>query len=142
MLFLSLVAGLFSGFASDAGGDVVRQRYTFAMDTPGGSITGILILAGDGSDVTKGSIINEFGFSAIDFTYNTKKHKVKLLNVIKFLDKWRVRYVLRRDLSAIMQVINGEDAGPSRGYELTSTGDTVVLRNTRRNITYTFAPLL
>lgn len=141
LLFLSIFAGLFDAFASEAEDVAVRQRYKFAIDTPDGGITGMMILACDDGDMTKGSIINEFGFSAIDFTYNRPKHKVKLVNVIKFLDKWQVKYVLRRDLAAIMKMIHGEHLGLGRVYEISNNDDTVMLRNKRRRITYTFTPL-
>lgn len=72
------------------------------IDMPRGYISGMCILVKDGDDV-KGGVFNEFGVSAINFTYNEKKEKVKILSVIKMMDKWYIRRLLRKDLRHVMQ---------------------------------------
>lgn len=67
-----------------------------------GYVSGVCIMANDGS-VIKGSLFNEFGISAIDFTYQPDKKKVKLLSVIKILNKWYIKKVLRKDLVQVME---------------------------------------
>lgn len=74
-----------------------RARYTAVVEMPRGYISGVCILLREGGDV-KGCLFNEFGLSAIDFTYNIKKDKVKLHSVMAMFDKWYIRRVLRRDL--------------------------------------------
>ena len=61
------------------------QRYTFQIETDKAFVSGLL-LANESEDVINGSMINEFGVSAIDFTYSKRKQKVKLLNVVSFLN--------------------------------------------------------
>lgn len=126
---------------SAVAGDAESRRYAFAMESPRGALTGILVLADDGGEQVRGAMINEFGFSALDFIYNRKNHRVKLVNVIKFLDKWQVRYVLKRDLTAAMRRLDdpGADVGPR--YEAAFAGDTLRLRNTRHGLSYSLVPM-
>ena len=77
------------------------MQYSTAIETPRAYISGICILQNDGSEV-RGSLFNEFGISALDFTYYIASHKVKLHSVAKMLDKWYIRRVLRKDLGQLM----------------------------------------
>lgn len=84
-----------------------KVRYRVMMEMPKAYISGVCILFNDSSEV-KGSIFNEFGVSAIDFAYDPSKDKVKLHHMMKMLDKWYVKRVLRKDLLAMMhQLENG-----------------------------------
>ena len=67
-----------------------------------GYISGVCILVND-ENLVKGCIFNEFGISAIDFTYQLKQRKVKLVNVIKMLNKWYIKRILKRDLAQVME---------------------------------------
>ena len=79
-----------------------KMRYTAMIESPKAYLSGICILYHDTDGVVKGSMFNEFGISALDFTYNVKKDKVKLHHVVKMMDKWYVRRVLRRDLRELL----------------------------------------
>ncbi len=68
---------------------------------PKGYVSGVCIMYNDGQDV-KGSIFNEFGISAIDFSYNIAKDKVKLLNVMSMLNKWYIKKLLKSDLRKLL----------------------------------------
>lgn len=85
---------------SDSAGSKVKYNATIEMSK--GYVSGVCIMANDGS-VIKGSLFNEFGISAIDFTYQPDKKKVKLLSVIKILNKWYIKKVLRKDLVQVME---------------------------------------
>ena len=50
----------------------------------------------------KASVVNEFGLSAMDFEYNPQKDKVKIINIIKKLDHWYIKRVLKRDLRILL----------------------------------------
>ena len=78
-----------------------KVRYNAVIEMKKGYMSGICILLNDGG-VVKGSLFNEFGISALDFTYQPDKQKVKLLSVIKMLDKWYIKRVLRKDLVQLM----------------------------------------
>lgn len=100
-------------------------RYAASITMPRGHISGVCMLQNCGNEL-RGCIFNEFGISAIDFVYTAGNRKVRLLSVVKMLDKWYIRRVLRRDLaSAIDNLLAGRD--------------TYV--NARRGITYKFTPI-
>ena len=77
------------------------MQYSAAIETSRAYISGICILQNDSSEV-RGSLFNEFGISALDFTCDLASHKVKLHSVAKMLDKWYIRRVLRKDLGQLM----------------------------------------
>ena len=74
----------------------------------------------------KASVVNEFGLSAMDFEYNPQKDKVKIINVIKKLDHWYIKRILKRDLRILIHNLR---QGINK-YE-----------NTKYDITYIFQPL-
>lgn len=80
-------------------GDKVRS--TAMIEMPKGYVSGICVMYNDGENV-KASIFNEFGISAIDFVYNPAKDKVKLESVIKMLNKWYIRKLLKSDLRKVI----------------------------------------
>ena len=100
-------------------------RYDAYIEMPHAYISGICILLNDGQ-VIKGSLINEFGITAIDFIYYPKKEKIKLCSVFGAMDKWYIRRVLRKDLAQLLQCLK--------------QGETQYI-NKRRNITYNFKPV-
>ena len=51
----------------------------------------------------RGVIFNEFGITALEFTYHPSAKKVKLVQVIKMLDKWYIRRVLKKDLQCVIE---------------------------------------
>ena len=83
----------------DSAGQKVKYNATIEMKK--GYLSGVCILANDGEQI-KGCLFNEFGISALDFTYSPARDKVKLVNVIKMLDKWYIRNVLKKDLVQLM----------------------------------------
>ena len=88
-------------------------------------LSGLCILRRQGDEV-RGSIFNEFGISAMDFTYRAGKDKVRLHSVVKMMDKWYIRRMLRKDLREVMHELR---EGRLK-YE-----------NNRNKITYTFVPI-
>ena len=100
-------------------------RYDAYIEMPKAYLSGICILLHD-EHVIKGTLINEFGITAIDFIYYPKKEKVKLYGVFSAMDKWYIRRVLRKDLSRLLQ-------GMKRGQ--------THYTNKKRNITYNFKPI-
>lgn len=103
-----------------------RQRFTAIVEMKNAYLSGICIMVRD-SDLMKCSVFNEFGVSAIDFSYSPKKDKVKLHSVVGRMDKWYVRYVLKRDLRRLIN--NLRNGIPS-------------YINDRQHIKYSFKPLI
>lgn len=103
-----------------------RMKYTFIIEMPKAYFNGICFLHHTPDGVVKGSMFNEFGISALEFSYYPDKDKVKLHHVIKFLDKWYIKYVLKRDLR---KVLHGLQQGKSEYI------------NEKRHISYQFTHL-
>ena len=123
LLFISLLlisVGLHAqAFPSKEG---ERARYSAYIELPKGYVSGICMLQHEGT-VIKGCLFNEFGITALSFSYNLSKQKIKLHDVLPMLNKWYIRKVLKKDLR---QVIAALQRGES------------TYRNERRGITYHF----
>ena len=78
-----------------------QVQYAATMTARQGSVSGICVLLNE-NDTIKGAIVNEFGISALDFTYDVKTDKVVLNHVIAMLDKWYIRSVVREDLRQLL----------------------------------------
>ncbi len=78
-----------------------KMRYEAMIEMDKGYLSGICILSNEGKTVM-GSLFNEFGISALDFSYNVEKDKIKLINVVGFLNKWYIRRTLRKDLAILL----------------------------------------
>ncbi len=100
-------------------------RYAAYIEMPRGYVSGVCVLLNDG-EVVKGSLFNEFGVTALDFTYDLQRRKVTLHHVVRLMDKWYIRRVLRKDLAQLMiRLERGE----------------TTYQNERRHITYQFTPI-
>lgn len=99
-------------------------RYSAYIEMPKAYLSGICMLLREG-DVVKGCLFNEFGMTALDFTYQPDKQKVKINHIAAMMDKWYIRRVLRRDLAQLMQNLQ------------TGKSD---YNNNRRHIQYRFIP--
>ena len=78
-----------------------RVRYSALIEMPKAYLSGVCILLRE-DGVVKGSLFNEFGISALDFTYRLDKDKVKLHHVIKMLDRWYIKRVLKKDMRELI----------------------------------------
>lgn len=92
---------------------------------PRGYVSGVLVLLRD-DEAVRGSLFNEFGITALDFSYDRRKDKVRLHSVVRQMDRWYIRRVLRRDLR---QVVKGIERGDS------------IYEDRRHKIIYKFTPL-
>ena len=77
--------------------DNETTRYTVAIAFKNSSFSGICVVK-QKDDIIVGTIVNEFGIRAFDFTVSLDRKHVKLLNVMKPLDKCLVRKTIARDL--------------------------------------------
>lgn len=84
-------------------------------------LSGICILLCSG-DTVKASIVNNFGATLIDYSYDTKKSKIKLHYVFEKLNKWYIRRVLKRNLKKIMLAMrSGESSYKDVRHKLSYT---------------------
>lgn len=124
--------------------EVVRsvdsREFGMLMTVRGREMTGLCImeLSPDGSLV--GTVVNEFGVKAFDFTFDSKKAKV--LNLIKPLDRWYIRKVLRADLAFMIPHLLAKTSAAKGCRTVTAAEDgSVKVSNDRYKIYYTFTPM-
>lgn len=138
LLFISLFL-LYGGTVEHCMGQVIfpssegeKAKFTAYIEMPRGYISGICVLAYD-EGVVKGCLFNEFGITALDFSYDIQKQKVKLHSVIKMMDKWYIRRVLRKDLRQLMRCLQDTPCE--------SSAQVFEYRNERHHIIYQFTPM-
>ncbi len=99
-----------------------RVKYEFMIEMPKAYVSGILVMALTEPDLISASLVNEFGFSLIDFTFDEKRQKVKLVSVTKKLDKWYIRRTLRSDLKQVLAMMKqGSDAYTDKKHKINYT---------------------
>lgn len=81
-----------------------KAKYAAYIEMPKAYVSGICVLLQE-DGLIKGSLFNEFGITALDFTYNPQRDKIKLHSVMKMMDKWYIRKVLKKDLRQVMKTL-------------------------------------
>jgi hypothetical protein len=124
-----------SGVVFDQAGGA---RYALIIRTRGAELTGICVMK-RGEEGIVGSVVNEFGIKAFDFVYTSARGRVKLRNVVSFLDKWYIRKAVQGDLGYLLS------SPRKRSRTKTISVDrqqTLRLENKRHKISYQFTPLI
>ncbi len=111
--------------------DEPTTRYTVAITFKNASFSGICVAKRMDGQIA-GSIINEFGVRAFDFTMSENRRRVKLLNVMKPLDKCLIRKVIARDLKRLFSATKADEY-------VTIDGSKVIML--RPNRSYTFSKM-
>ena len=101
-----------------------RAQFDAMIEMPKGYVSGMCVIVHDG-DQLKGCIFNEFGITALGFTYQLDKKKVKLNSVLPMLNKWYIKRTIKKDLKQVILALE--------------RGETSYV-NERRHITYQFKP--
>lgn len=99
------------------------------IDFPKAYLSGVYILREQGDEVFC-SIVNEFGVSALTLKYDREKNRVRISNIIKQMDRFFIRKVLKADFKRIIPEMCGFDEPKDYKYI-----------NPRIEITYTFTAL-
>lgn len=102
-----------------------RMRYQATIEMERGYVSGVCVAVCD-ADGVRGCLFNEFGITALDFSYDPVKDRVRLHGLVAMLDHWYIRRTLRRDLRSLIHCLQ--------------QGQTTY-ENRRRHISYTFTPL-
>ena len=116
------------------------KEYNLLMEVRGQEITAICMMNIEDDGSVVGTVVNEMGVKAFDFTYANGKAKV--INVLGPLNKWYIRKVLRKDFSFILSNIskNQNVVWKKRSMTVSPNGD-IIIKNDRFNISYTFTPM-
>ena len=81
-----------------------KVRYNIQIDIKRAYISGVCIL-GKQEDCIVSSIVNEFGVSLMDFSYNPIKEKVKIHSITPKLNRWYIKRVLKKDIRSMLEVM-------------------------------------
>lgn len=103
-------------------------RYIVAITFKNASFSGICVVKNIGTQMA-GTIVNEFGIRAFDFTMSQDRRRVKLLNVMKPLDKCLIRKAIARDLKRLF------NATTTDGY-VSVDGEKIIMRRPGRSYTF------
>lgn len=144
LLFLLLpcqaVNGLYpSQYGIHNSHSAITTEYNLTIQARGQEITGLCVMNKEADGNIVGTIINEFGVKAFDFTYYNGK--AQIMNVIGPLDKWYIRKVLRKDFSFILAHLWQDRNVVSKKRRMTFLPDgNVIVNNDKFKIHYTFSP--
>lgn len=117
----------------------VMARYNTLIDFRGNGVSGICVLKLRDDGMLVGTLVNEFGIKAMDFTYSPTSGRVKLLNVIKFMDKWYIRKVVQQDLACML---SSKESTESKRRAVTVQPDgSLELANKKYKINYHLIPI-
>lgn len=102
-----------------------KAKYSAYIDMPQGYVSGVCVLFNEGT-VIQGSLFNEFGITALNFSYDIKKEKIKLYSVVKLMDKWYIKRILKKDLKQLMKCLQkGESVYQDEKYHITYSFSTL-----------------
>lgn len=117
-LLLSVVTGRLYAQAPFPTAEGESIRYTAYIEMSKGYVSGICVLHREG-DTIRGSLFNEFGITALDFSYQMVKKKVRLHTVMPMMNKWYIRKVLKKDLRQLMEGLqNGQTTWKDERYHI------------------------
>ena len=105
----------------------------------GAELTGICIIRTDEGG-SKGTIMNEFGVNALDFTLSADRKKVRLQHVVAMMDKWYVKRVVRKDLQYLFSATMSPQTKGRRTVVRTAAGS-VTLENEKYKLKYSLKPI-
>lgn len=108
------------------------------MDTERGGFCGLCIMEKQ-DNIIKGSLFNEFGITAFNFEFDFRNAKIKLYDVISFLNRWYIKKIIKGDLEFLFSNILLDKKSGSKGRELETADEKVVLRNLKYHIAYSFS---
>lgn len=116
------------------------KEYSVVIDARGKQITGICMMNMSEDGTIVGTIVNEFGIRAFDFTFNGKI--AKILNVFSPINKWYIRKVLRKDITfLLLNFKKGKNVAKDKRTMTVSSSGEIILENNRYNLRYTFKSL-
>lgn len=103
-----------------------ESRHYLSINLPKQGFTGVCLAESDSLQI-RGTIVNEFGIKALDFVYDKLSDQIRMPYIVKNLDKWYLRKVLKRDLKGILPRLCENSAFIYEGH--------------KRKMTYNFVPL-
>lgn len=108
------------------------------IDSGRGGFCGVCVLDRQ-EDKINGSIFNEFGITALNFEYDFRRGRLKLYDVISFLNKWYIKKIIKSDLTYLLNTAILGRRKEKRGLALDISEDKVLLENLKYHLSYTFS---
>ena len=71
----------------------VKEKYATTIELPNGYLSGISVIKRE-TLCYRGVLFNEFGITALEFTYDPYKKKIRFAQLIAMLNKWYIRRLL------------------------------------------------
>lgn len=109
-LLLILLSSHFAAFSQ--GNAVVypdsvdqRVRYEIVIEMPKAYLSGLMIMHKSEEGRVDASVINEFGISLMDLSYDEKKDKIKIHSITDKLNKWYIKRTLSNDFKSILKAM-------------------------------------
>lgn len=115
--------------------DSVKNTYQVTLQAGKNQFTGICLLKKTGSR-WNGSLINEFGIKAFDFTSDT--NTTRLQHTVSFLDKWYIRRTIEQDLHYLFNMDTTGTGNEKKRYVRRESPTSFTLVNRKHHIRYTF----
>lgn len=106
------------------------RQYSVQIDFGRAYISGLCLMSSEG-EITTSSIVNEFGVSALTYRYDAERDKIKILAILKQMNRPIVKAVLRRDLRKITVTLLRQPSDEMLKYE-----------DAKYNVRYVFTPIL
>lgn len=137
-LILSSLLLLFA-FTSLMAQGTDAATYSFALDARGRNVTGICMTETNAEGLRVGTIVNEMGVKAFDFTFDGRR--VRVLNLFKPLNKWYIRKLLRADLKFIMSHRDSKETMVKQRHMTVSPEGEIKMENRKYRLSYLFTPM-
>lgn len=115
-----------------------KKEYISVIQFKSNTLTGICIVKNE-QEKYNGTFINEFGIKGFDFTYDSTKNKIVIINLVKFLDKWYIKNTLKKDLKFLF---NNKSNYKKKKREVIYSDSCIVLKNNKLGLIYNFKPIL
>ena len=122
---------------------VISKEYSLITQIRGQEITGICLINISLGTGVVGTVINEMGVKAFDFSYSNGK--VNIFNIVNPLNKWYIRKILKKDFWFILSNLDEtgyfKDAVWKNRTLVQTSDNKIVVDDNRYKITYTFIPM-
>ena len=79
-----------------------KMKYATTIEMPKSYLSGITLIVREAKEY-RGVMFNEFGITALAFSYTPETKRIKLIHLIDMLDNWLIRRVLKQDLQRVME---------------------------------------
>lgn len=126
-----LACGTHTLAAQEAKSGCTNRHYAVNIEIGKAYISGICVAQrNEGEEIL--SIVNEFGVSALTCKRNGEGKPLRIVNILKPLNKFYIKRVLRKDLYTILPELLGEASDKEREIKH---------NNERYGISYRFRPI-